>query len=39
MEFRYYLDPATGLPHIYEHGIPEAEPLQAYRRRLRKRGR
>jgi hypothetical protein len=25
MEFRYYLDPATGLPHIYEHGITEAE--------------
>jgi hypothetical protein len=22
---RYYLDPATGLPHIYEHGISERE--------------
>ncbi len=25
MEFRYYLDPATGQPHIYGHGITEAE--------------
>ncbi len=25
MEFRYYLDPETGLPHIYGHGITEAE--------------
>lgn len=25
MEFRYYIDPATELPHIYGHGINEAE--------------
>jgi len=25
MEVRYYRDPETGLPHIYEHGVTEAE--------------
>lgn len=25
MEIRYYLDPESGLPHIYEHGVSEAE--------------
>src|SRR5437879_1507386 len=25
MEIRYYRDPETGLPHIYEHGVTEAE--------------
>jgi hypothetical protein len=25
MEIRYYLNPETGLPHIYEHGVTEAE--------------
>jgi hypothetical protein len=25
MEIRYYIDPVTGLPHIYEHGVIEAE--------------
>ena len=25
MAIRYYIDPATGLPHIYEHGISESE--------------
>jgi hypothetical protein len=25
MEVRYYCDPDTGLPHIYEHGVTEAE--------------
>lgn len=25
MDFRYYLDPDTQLPHIYGHGIKEAE--------------
>jgi hypothetical protein len=25
MEIRYYRDPETGLPHIYEHGITETE--------------
>ncbi len=25
MEIRYYRDPETGLPHIEEHGVSEAE--------------
>lgn len=25
MEFRYYSDPETGEPHIYEHGVTEEE--------------
>lgn len=25
MDFRYSLDPETGQPHIYDHGINEAE--------------
>lgn len=25
MDVRYYLDPDTGLPHIFGHGITEAE--------------
>jgi hypothetical protein len=25
MEVRYYRDPETGLPHIYGHGVTEAE--------------
>ncbi len=25
MDVRYYLDPETGQPHIYGHGITEAE--------------
>jgi hypothetical protein len=25
MQIRYYRDPDTGLPHIYAHGITEAE--------------
>jgi hypothetical protein len=25
MDVRYYLDPDTGLPHIYVHGVTEAE--------------
>ena len=25
MEIRYYIDPATGQPHIYGHGVTEAE--------------
>jgi Domain of unknown function (DUF4258) len=28
MEIRFYEDPETGLPHIYEHGITEAEVSQ-----------
>jgi hypothetical protein len=25
MEIRYYRDPETGLPHIHDHGVTEAE--------------
>lgn len=25
MEIRYYINPVTGLPHIYEHGFMEAD--------------
>ena len=25
MDVRYYSDPITGLPHIYDHGVTEAE--------------
>jgi hypothetical protein len=25
MEVRYFLDPAKGVPHIYDHGITETE--------------
>lgn len=25
MEIRYYFDPDTGQPHIYNHGVQEAE--------------
>jgi hypothetical protein len=25
VDVRYYLDPETGLPHIYDHGVTEAE--------------
>jgi len=25
MEVRYYVNPDTGLPHIYDHGVTEAE--------------
>ena len=25
MDVRYYLDPETGQPHIYDHGVTEAE--------------
>jgi hypothetical protein len=25
MNLRFYLDPVTGLPHIYRHGVEEAE--------------
>ncbi len=31
MEFRYYLDADTGLPHIYGHGVTEAEVEQVFR--------
>ncbi len=32
MEVRYYLDPETGQPHIYDHGITEAEVEYVLRR-------
>ena len=25
MDFRYHIDPETDLPHIYGHGVTEAE--------------
>jgi hypothetical protein len=25
VRIRYFIDPATSLPHIYEHGISESE--------------
>lgn len=33
MDIRYYIDPETGLPHIYGHGISEdeVEEVLAYR--------
>jgi len=32
VEIRFYLDPDTGLPHIYGHGITEEEVEQVLRR-------
>jgi len=32
MEARYFRDPDTGLPHIYNHGVTEAEVLQVLRK-------
>jgi hypothetical protein len=31
MEVRYYLDPESGEPHIYEHGVTEDEVEQVLR--------
>ena len=31
MEIRFYLDPETRLPHIYEHGVTEEEVEQVLR--------
>jgi len=28
MEVRFYMDPETGLPHIYDHGVSEEEVVQ-----------
>lgn len=28
MNVRFHIDPETGQPHIYEHGVTEAEALQ-----------
>lgn len=32
MEIRYYIDPVTGLPHIDDHGVTEAEVERVLRR-------
>lgn len=32
MDVRYYLDPDTGLPHIYMHGVIEADVERVLRR-------
>jgi hypothetical protein len=32
MEARFYVDPETGIPHIYNHGVTEAEVLQVLRK-------
>jgi len=32
MDIRYYVNPVTGLPHIYDHGVSEAEIEQVLRR-------
>jgi hypothetical protein len=31
MELRFYPDPETGLPHIYDHGVTEDEVQQVLR--------
>jgi hypothetical protein len=31
MEFRYYIDPETGEPHIYDHRVTEVEVEQVMR--------
>ena len=39
MELRFWKDPETGLPHIYEHGVTEEEVRQVLNRaRLNLRG-
>ncbi|HEU5116695.1 MAG TPA: hypothetical protein VFT74_08490 [Isosphaeraceae bacterium] len=32
MEIRYYINPVTGLPHIYDHGVIEADVERVLRR-------
>jgi hypothetical protein len=46
MELRFWTDPETGLPHIFNHGVTEEEVrqvlgkgLQAYRRATRRKKR
>jgi hypothetical protein len=34
VHLRFYLDPETGLPHIYAHGVDESEVQQALRKPL-----
>jgi hypothetical protein len=33
MEIRFYRDPETNLPHLYEHGVNEEEIRQVFMRR------
>jgi hypothetical protein len=33
MEIRFYLDPETSVPHIYQHGVSEEEVRQVFMRR------
>jgi hypothetical protein len=30
MQFRFYLDPETGEPHIHDHGVTETEVRQVF---------
>jgi hypothetical protein len=32
MKIRFYIDPDTGQPHVYNHGVTEAEVRQVLRR-------
>jgi len=32
LEIRFYLDPETGLPHIFGHGVTEADVEQILRK-------
>ncbi len=32
MDLRFYLDPETGQPHIFEHGVTEAEVQEVLRK-------
>lgn len=32
MELRYYVNPVTGLPHIYDHGVTESDVERILRR-------
>ena len=34
MEIRYYIDPETGLPHIYRHGVDERDAEDVLQRLL-----
>lgn len=34
MEIRYYIDPETGLPHIYRHDVDEQDVADVLRRPL-----
>jgi Domain of unknown function (DUF4258) len=34
VEIRYYVDPETGLPHIYRHGVDEQDVEDVLRRPL-----